>query len=174
MPSTYTLISSNVLSSSAASVTFSAIPATYTDLVLRVSGRTDGAQVDDSLLLTINSTAGTAYSFTWLRGNAISASSGRSSSTSSISTSRVGLTASSATASTFGSLEIYIPSYTASQNKPIGFNGVGETNGSSSFAGAIAGLWSNTAAINQLDCAPGSGTIFVSGSSFYLYGIKNS
>ena len=36
---TYTLISSNVLASSAATVTFSSIPATYTDLVLRVSAR---------------------------------------------------------------------------------------------------------------------------------------
>jgi hypothetical protein len=32
---TYTLIESQVLGSSAASVTFSAIPATYTDLVLK-------------------------------------------------------------------------------------------------------------------------------------------
>jgi len=36
---TYTLISSNVLTSSAASVTFSSIPATYTDLVVRLSAR---------------------------------------------------------------------------------------------------------------------------------------
>ena len=43
---TYTLISSNVLSSSAASVTFSSIASTYTDLVLRVSARDDRAGSD--------------------------------------------------------------------------------------------------------------------------------
>jgi hypothetical protein len=36
MANTYTLIESQVLGSAAASVTFSAIPATYTDLVLKV------------------------------------------------------------------------------------------------------------------------------------------
>ena len=57
---TYTLISSNVLGSSAASVTFSSIPATYTDLVLRVSARTDA---DDTSLITFNGTT-TGYSKT--------------------------------------------------------------------------------------------------------------
>ena len=42
MATTYNLISSNVLSSSAASVTFSSIPAIYTDLVLRCSTRGTG------------------------------------------------------------------------------------------------------------------------------------
>ena len=53
MPATYTLIASNTLSSAAASVTFSAIPATYTDLVLRYSARSDGASVDDYFSLNI-------------------------------------------------------------------------------------------------------------------------
>jgi hypothetical protein len=35
MANTYTPIASNTLGASAASVTFSAIPATYTDLVMR-------------------------------------------------------------------------------------------------------------------------------------------
>ena len=47
MPSTYTLISSNVLASSAASVTFSAIPSTYTDLVVRASIRSDATSDAD-------------------------------------------------------------------------------------------------------------------------------
>ena len=62
MPATYTLIASNTLSSSAASVTFSAIPATYTDLVLRWSSRTDNASVVDVVLLEFNASGGTAYS----------------------------------------------------------------------------------------------------------------
>jgi hypothetical protein len=175
MPATYTLINSNVLASSAASITFSSIPATYTDLVLRVSGRTDRAAPFDSLVLTINGTGGTAYSRTALRGNGSSAVSFNASSGASFLTDLMGITASTATSNTFGSFEIYIPSYTVSQNKPFSFAGAGEDNNSTPvYSGATAGLWSNTAAITQLSFAPNSGTVFVSGSSFYLYGISNA
>ena len=175
MPSTYTLISANTLTASAASVTFSSIPATFTDLVLRVSGKTDRVAAFDSLVLTINATGGTAYSRTAIRGNGASAVSFNASSGASFLTDLMGITASTATASTFGSFEIYIPSYTASQNKPFSFVGAGENNNSTPvYLGATAGLWSNTAAITELSCAPSSGTIFEAGSSFYLYGISNS
>jgi hypothetical protein len=80
MANTYTLIESQVLGSSAASVTFSAIPATYTDLVLRVSARTDA---DDTSLITFNGTT-TGYSITRLNGNGATATSNRSSSAVSI------------------------------------------------------------------------------------------
>lgn len=174
MANTYVLIASNTLSSSAASVTFSSIPNTYTDLVLRISARTDNGAVNDGILLTINSTAGTAYSRTNLQGNGATAVSARSSSTNAFGTSPNGAAGSTATASTFGSIELYVPSYTVSQNKPFGYFGAGETNATTAYMGAIAGLWSNTATISQLDLTPNSGVNFVSGSSFFLYGIKNS
>ena len=168
------LISSQTLASSAASVTFSSIPATYTDLVLRLSARTDNGAVNDGIIMTINSTAGTAYSKTTLLGNGATATSTRSSSTNAFGTSPNGATGSTATASTFGSIEIYVPSYTVSQNKPFAYFGVGETNAATAYMGAIAGFWSNTATISQLDFTPNSGTNFVTGSSFYLYGISKT
>ena len=65
MANTYTLISSNVLGSSAASITFSAIPATYTDLVVRVTSRVDrsinGAH---NCFLTVNGSTSSDYSYT--------------------------------------------------------------------------------------------------------------
>ena len=54
MATTYTLITSQTLASSAASVTFSSIPSTYTDLVLRVSARTDNAAVSDGFYVGLN------------------------------------------------------------------------------------------------------------------------
>jgi hypothetical protein len=175
MPSSRRLIESQVLGTSAATVTFSSIPSGYRDLVLRVSGRTDRAAAFDSLVLTINGTGGTAYSRTALRGNGASAVSFNAASGASFLTDLMGITASTATASTFGSFEIYIPSYTVSQNKPFSFSGAGEDNNSTPvYLGATAGLWSNTAAITQLSCAPNSGTIFAAGSSFYLYGLLPS
>ena len=174
MPATYTLISSNVLSSSAASVTFSSIPATYTDLVLRISGRTTGAAVFDNLGIQFNGSATAVYSDTTLRGaGAGGADSVRDSNYSAVlfynSSSSGG-----STSNTFGNAEIYIPSYTVSQNKPVGGFGVSETNATTAYMSAGAFLWRNTAAITSLAITSDNGQSFVSGSSFYLYGISNA
>jgi len=173
MPSTYTLISSNVLSSSAASVTFSAIPATFTDLVLRVSARSDQATHASDCSLTVNSI--TTYGDTDLVGNSSTAASYLSLNGTNVIYGG-SISAASSTASTFGSLELYIPSYLASANKPISGFTVGENNSSTANQAnivAIAGLVVSTAAITSVRLANAGGN-FVSGSSFYLYGIKNS
>jgi hypothetical protein len=80
-------------------------------------------------------------------------------------------------ANTFGSSEVYIPNYAGSTNKVLSSTSVTEKNATapgSVLLAASAHLWSNTAAITQIKLTPGSGTNFVSGSRFDLYGIKNS
>jgi hypothetical protein len=172
MANTYNFIASNVLSSSAASVTFSAIPATYTDLVVRWTGRVDTAAVTPSVYLQLNADTGTNYSYTALEGTGSAASSYRAATNAFIHIGRS--SGSTATANTFGSGEVYIPSYTLSQNKPVGAVGMGETNATTAIMDATAGLWRNTAAITSVTVYPAASGNFVSGSSFYLYGIKNS
>ena len=172
MPSTYTLISSNVLSSSAASVTFSAIPSTYTDLMLRVSVRLvagSGSTIQD-LIVKFNGTT-TNYSITQLTGDGSTAASGRISNTTRILLSNV--VDGDATSNTFGSVEIYVPSYTASQNKPVSAFGASENNATLAGLSATAGLWRDTTAISSIELSNATANL-VSGSSFYLYGIKNS
>jgi hypothetical protein len=170
---TYTLISSNVLSSSAASVTFSAIPATYTDLVVRCSLRNDAASEIGRIILTINSTSA-GYSSTRLYADGSTVTSARTSGGSDVFV--LGVNGSTSTSNSFGSVELYIPSYTASQNKPISAVGFPETNAATFSAnpayGTYALLWSNTAAITALNLATNNN--WQSGSSFYLYGISNA
>ena len=172
MPSTYTLISSNVLGSSAASVTFSAIPSTYTDLVLRWSARDVSGAANYDIQCEFNGSGGTSYSTTQVYGNG----SGTFSNVySSAAYGRTGYSESSdSTASTFSNDEIYIPSYTASQNKPFSSAGATENNSATSrvLVSAMASLWRNTSAITSIKLS--SGGTFAIGSSFYLYGIKNS
>jgi hypothetical protein len=174
---TYTLISSNVLASSAASVTFSAIPATYTDLVLRINARSDGASKDDYIRYTLNADTATNYSATELYASGASVASYRDTSVSPSGENRVlHANGSTSTANTFSNGEIYIPSYTVSQNKPLGMMGVQEDNTTGgNTINALAALWRNTAAITsiKLECYSGASS-FVSGSSFYLYGISSS
>ena len=173
MPSTYTLISSNVLSSSAASVTFSAIPATYTDLVVRCSARSDAAGTSDRMRIYFNGeTTGTNYSGTNLQGTGSVAASGSDANDAGAILGAID--AATATASTFGNGEIYIPSYTVSQNKPFSDFSASENNATAASIRIYADLWRNTAAITSLQLVVNSGGNFVSGSSFYLYGIKNS
>jgi hypothetical protein len=172
MPSTYTLISSNVLSTTAASVTFSAIPSTYTDLVLSISARSDYAGANDQIKLQLNTDTSTNYSMTRLYGDGANAA---STANSNQSPTFLGyFSGGGSTSNTFGSTSIYLPSYAVSQNKPISVHSVMETNATTAFMNVTASLWRNTAAVNQIVMTTLNAANFVSGSSFYLYGIKNS
>jgi hypothetical protein len=166
---TYTLISSNVLASSAASVTFSAIPATYTDLVLRASMRSSTGTITTQPNITFNGVGGTSYSRTFLQGVGTTPSSGRNSSTNA----QIPyiMNGNTSTASTFSNAEIYIPNYTVAINKQISIFGVVENN--SATANSIdteAGLFTDTTAITSITLTAS----FVSGCTFYLYGISNA
>ncbi len=171
MPSTYTLIASNVLGSSAASVTFSSIPGTYTDLVLRVSGRATNASIISNPYIQLNGVTTTLYSWTGITGDGASASSDRASSDTDF---RPGyLNGDNATSSTFGSAEIYFPNYAnASYNKTMGSTSASESNATTAYITGRAGLFRSTSAISSILFHSGSN--WVAGSSFYLYGIKNS
>jgi hypothetical protein len=171
MPSSRQLIASQTLGTTTSSVTFSAIPGTFKDLILKVSTRISVGATDWPMSLRFNGDTASNYSNTNMYWSGPSAA--RFSNQTSA-TRILGSTGNTATANTFGSIEIYIPSYTASQNKPFGSFGAPETNATSFDDGtqAYAGLWRNTAAITSiLISQDGSG--FVSGSSFYLYGLAN-
>jgi hypothetical protein len=180
MATTYTLISSNVLSTTASSVTFSAIPSTYKDLVLRFSARSNAAGVTDAIGdIRINGATTSLYSNVTIYGDGASAASYLSSSATYIQSFTV--SAANATSNTFGSVELYLPNYTSTtQFKPVGANSAAESNATTATAwywnGATAGLYRESAnAITEINIAMrASGSSFVSGSSFYLYGIKNS
>jgi hypothetical protein len=172
---TYTLISSNVLSSSAASVTFSSIPATYTDLVVRISARsTSVANQGDHFYLSFNGSTAASYSYVVLKvaNGAIANGSGTGATLGIYEEQTVNRDGT--TANTFSNAELYIPNYLVSQNKPSSFTGVVETNTASTAWGMSMGaaLWSQTAAITSLTLT-GNNT-FATGSSFYLYGISNT
>ena len=173
MANTYTLISSNVLTSSAASVTFSSIPATYTDLVIKFSARVDGATTGRELRLRFNSDTTTLYSNTVVRGDGSTASSYRDSSATYTAAGRA--SGSSSTSNTFSNVEIYIPNYTVSQNRPSSLFSALENNTATISNGLVASanLYRSTTTVSSIEISPTSDN-FVSGSSFYLYGVKNS
>ena len=166
--STYTLIQSQTLASSAASVTFSAIPSTFTDIVLKFAARSDDGLAFDYYPLVFNSDTTAIYSLTHLYQVGSTAYSGRQSAlTNSIIYYGNGSTS---TANTYSSSEIYIPNYTSTTSKPISSISVLETTTNRQSAGA--NLYRNTSAISSLTLTCQGN--FVTGSSFYLYGISSS
>ena len=155
----------------AATIDFSSIPSTYTDLELKISGRDTFASTGLSVFFTFNNNTGSVYSYKRLVGSGAAAS---SSSDSARANDFVGdQPGSTATASTFGNFQVYIPNYAGSTQKSYSADAVMENNVSSPvYAFLTAGLSTDTTAINRitLTCQ----TNFAEYSTATLYGISNS
>jgi hypothetical protein len=174
MPNTYILIASNTLASAVTSVTFSSIPATYTDLVVKTSHRTaQFGAVGATSRLSFNGVATVSYSNIGLRQDGATVITTRNFDNNYFFIDTAG-NGDSATANNFGNTEIYIPSYLASRNKQLYSQFIGESNQNNLTNGQAAFLFRNTSAITSLTLESNSGSNYLVGSSFYLYGIKNT
>jgi hypothetical protein len=169
MPNTFELIaSSTVGSGGAASIDFSSIPSTYTDLCIKLSARGTGTGTARSVLISYNGSTA-SFSSRFLEGSGSSAASYTSPAQ------FIGnITGAGATASTFSSSDIYIPNYAGSTNKSASSDAATENNATTAFADLTASLWSSTAAITQVTLTPEAGTTFAQYSTAYLYGVKNA
>ena len=167
MPDTFVKIASvTVGSGGASSIDFTSIPSTYTDLCLKVSARQTTGDVAYASIRFNNAT--TNFTYRSIEGNGATVGSYNGS------TGIYGITNTSGwTANTFNNVEVYIPNYAGSNNKSFSSDSVTETNATTVYADLIAGLWSNSAAINQVTIYPNTGN-FVQYSTATLYGIKNS
>jgi hypothetical protein len=162
MAKTYEPIATTtVTGSSAASVTLSSIPSTYTDLVLIINGTT---QFDSNGGLRFNGDTASNYSWTRLQGNGTSATSGRGTSDTSIQSYMTG----TGTAG-IGNAVISIFNYANTTT----FKTVLTRHQAASVATrAIVGLWRKTPeAITSLTVLTDNSNWDI-GSTFTLYGIK--
>lgn len=167
---TYVAIAKNVLSSDQSSISLSAIPSTYTDLLLVASARVTTAAGYVTTKVEVNS-ATTNFSARQLY--TLGTTVGSAASTSAY---YLYLPGANCTTNSFGNAELYFPNYAGSTNKVISISNVNESNDTTDDRyrlNAIAGLWSNTAAITSITVTPTSGNL-LTGSRFDLYGIKNS
>jgi hypothetical protein len=170
MANTMKLISSQtVASGGAASVTFSSIPSTYTDLKLIISARTSRASDGDYIYLSLNGTA-QADVGRYLKGYSTVAETGT------VSDNYLGVPSTNNTASVFGNIEIYFPNYNSTTAKSIyALTGYADGNASAESAGTYS--WTSgsasTSAITSITLT-GRFASFIQYSNFYLYGINNS
>ena len=181
MANTYVAIAKSVLVSDTAAVTFSSIPATYTDLVVLCTVRGDATYTTNngtSMYMRINSSSTAEYSLTRLYGVSTTVGSDRVNTANADTALTIygSVNQSTETANTFSNCEIYIPNYAGSTYKAVSDTAVVETNGVAGYKTAQAGIWLNTAAITSLTFTYtyNAASKFLTGSSFYLYGIKSS
>ena len=161
--STYTPIATTTLGSAQASVTFSSISGSYTDLVIVGNYGTANGNCP---LMQFNSDTGSNYSVTELVGNGTTASSTRRSSATEINIAK--------TVGGNGNLEqnfvISIQNYSNSTTYKTALVRQNLATGTYSGVTAIVGLWRNTNAITAVKLLTDGGN-YNSGSTFTLYGI---
>jgi hypothetical protein len=162
MASTYTPIATTTLGSNTNTVTFSSIASTYTDLVLVMSVKNTSGSFYDNLL-QFNSDTASNYSWTRISGNGTAATSARGTSQTSIQAGWGGTNP----ATTIVSLQNY-------SNATTYKTCLVRTNDVDAVTAAYAGLWRSTSAINRIDILAYSGTNFITGSTFTLYGILSA
>jgi hypothetical protein len=168
MPDTFTKIATvTVGSGGASSITFSSIPATYTDLCIKVSFRDTFTNIGNDINVSFNGVS-TNRSGKYLFGSGTAISSGASAGIAS------GLgNSDGATASAFSNTEYYIPNYTSANNKSFSADSVTENNATAAYTMFNASLWASSSAITSITI--GSLTYnLMQYSTATLYGIKNS
>jgi hypothetical protein len=167
----YESIATTTLGSSAATITFSSIPATYTHLQVRGIARdTSAGTTEIDIIMRYNGDSATNYAFHYLYGNG-SVAGGAGLGTRS--DPRAGLAVNNgAAANIFGVVVADILDYKSTNKYKTTQVLAGTDRNGGGTVVAESTLWMNTAAITQIDLTVSGGSSFTANSQFALYGIK--
>lgn len=141
-------------------ITFSSIPQTYTDLLVKASLR--GSSTTTTFAIQLNGSTVTSVMRLYGTGSGVASDSFN----------EHYINPSDFTASTFGNTEIYLPSYTSSTLKTYIVTSVGENNQTQSYLNFGSNTIS-TGSVSSLSLIRTNGN-FVEHSTAYLYGISNA
>ena len=164
MATTYEKIATTTLGSAAATITFSSIAASYTDL--KISFLVNGVSSQAAAGIRFNSDTATNYSYTSLYGSGASAGSTAGTSSNRIYLSGAGGVPTSSPAF----YEINIFSYAGSTYKTTLDSASIDANGSG-FVERVVGLWRSTSAITSITLLIDGTVTFNTGTIATLYGI---
>lgn len=160
MAKTYTPIATTKLNALTATVTFSSIPSTYTDLVLVCNAKNTVAQ-NYEIWIRFNSDSGSNYSQTFLQNYANSTQTGRNSNITEIRPGKMNTTS-------FDTTIVNIQNYSNSTTYKTTLS---RHNNAEFVTGSLVGLWRNTNAITTIAVICETGANFAIDSTFTLYGI---
>ena len=164
-----TLIETKTLGTAAASIEFTSIPQTFTDLVIFLSLRSSNASAAIATRVALNPT-NSNHSYRFLYGNPPGGNAVSGSATGLNSLWCGEMTAATGTTNTFSNTTVYIPNYSGSTNKSVSVDAAQENNSTSAFPFIVAGLYSATTAVSAISCFAQTGNL-EAGSTISLYGI---
>lgn len=154
-------------SGGAASIDFTSIPGTYTDLMIVYSLRaTSGGPYN--LTSRFNGDSGANYFFRHFYGNGAAVGNNYNASGETSLQSGV-VNGAGDTANTFSNGQMYIPNYAGSSSKSVSVDAVTENNGTTAYPSLFAGRTTATAAITSITLFAGAN--FAQYSTATLYGI---
>lgn len=156
---TYNCIATTTLGSDTASISFTSISGSYTDLV--VIGSIGAVQDTSALVIQFNSDTGSNYSWTRVNGDGTSAASARGTNTTYISGFEIGAQ------SDPNALIVHIMNYS---NTTTNKTALVRSNYSGRHTSAVAGLWRSTSAITSILVSPSAGNLKAN-TTLSLYGI---
>lgn len=173
MAQTYTSIKSAVITSDTASVNFTSISQSYTDLVLMASIDTTNTSGTAYLKLTFNGdTTATYYSATLKNYTATTASRDSTFGGNFIDGSGYLYVNDTTQASNmFSNFEMYIGGYTTSLKKPYNAHAFQNNNTSEHYIARDGGFYGSATAISSILIELPSSGSFISGTRFDLYGV---
>ena len=156
----------------AASIDFTSIPSTFTDLCIKLSVRNTNPTggTFQNLFMAFNGVS-TGYSGKNLQGNGSAA---QSASSSDSYQGAVVVSNSGTTANTFSNIDIYIPNYAGSSQKSVATDGVTESNITAMYMSMMAFLSTGTAAVTSIALTTNPTFSFAQYSTATLYGIKKA
>lgn len=168
MPITYRPIATQTLGSAAASVTFSSIPSTYTDLVV-VCNNLFVASGTPNLRVQLNADTGANYSVTVFESFGTNVYTVRQSNITGIDSGYYNYLYPTSTSTLPNHGIINVMNYNNSSTFKTVLSRTGST-----YTGTTAnvGTWRNTSPVTSVRIANSSGFNFSVGSTFSLYGIK--
>ena len=164
MAKTYEPIATTTASGSSASIDFTSIPSTYTDLIVIAKFQLSGGA--GTAWFRLNGDTASNYSDTFLTGNGSSATSTRNSN---VSVAYFG----DASSTDFQTAIMQFQNYA---NTTTYKTVLVRANATATGVNAVAALWRKTPeAINQITISHNAaGQNFISGSTFTLYGVKSA
>ena len=169
-------ISTTYLEADATSVTFSSL-GSYEHLQLRIHAKSDRTgSTNDDVQLNFNGDTGSNYSHHRMMGSGTAATASSTAGGVYIKVSSIQAVASLSGATNYGGVIVDILDYrNGSKNTTV--------SGAASLTAApigsdraifFSGLWDNVAAVTSIVLAPLSGTNFIRGSEFTLYGLNSA
>ena len=169
----FDLLETQVLASAEASVVFDnldTLAAGYQHLQIRGAVRTDNSDVRDDITIKINAITN-SYAYHTLFGNGSSVVSGEDSPSKAFMRIFYGASGATATANAFGAFVMDVLDFSSSSKNTT----IRALAGSPSTAVSLnSGLTNNTAAVTSITLDQLTGSNFVTGSRFSIYGLKVS